>query len=56
MKFCDSRTKFIFTENQKYIENRMCKSFNGLTKKPIYFDYPPTYENGVQLLEYPADI
>ena len=35
MKFCDPRTKFMLTGNQKYIENEICKSFCGLPEKSI---------------------
>ena len=44
MKFCDPRTKFILIGNQKYIENKMWKSFYDLVEKSDYFDFPPSYE------------
>ena len=45
MKFCDPRTKFILTGYQKYIENKMCKSFYGLAVKLIHFDYPLPFKD-----------
>ena len=44
MKFCDPRAKYIITENQKYIENKMCKSFYGLLDQPDYFINPVPFE------------
>ena len=44
MKFCDPRTKHILTRNQKYIENKMYKSFYNSTEKSIYFYSPPPFK------------
>ena len=43
MKFCDKRTKYILTGNQKYIENEMCKSFYGLLEESDFFENPAPF-------------
>ena len=43
MKFCDPRTKYILTENEKYVGDEMCKSFYGLPEKSDYFNHTPTF-------------
>ena len=43
MKFCDPRTKFILTGNEKYVGDKMCKLFYGLTEKSDYFNHAPSF-------------
>ena len=43
MKFCDPRTKYILTGNEKYVKDEMYKSFYGFPEKSDYFDFASTF-------------